>query len=114
MARCLIGVLSRVDYAIRGASIFSLTRASTGRLDPCGSFLAYLHDVTSQKWLPANLEQGSQCQNCSTHRAVMHSQYQSTKCSIQSCNNSWTIEDEQCQKVGGGYAALKLRFLLFL
>jgi hypothetical protein len=44
----------------------------------------------------------------------MHSQYQSTKCSIQSCNNSWTIEDEQCQKVGGGYAALKLRFLLFL
>jgi hypothetical protein len=29
-------------------------------------------------------------------------------------DHSWTIEDEQCQKVGGGYAALKLRFLLFL
>jgi len=44
----------------------------------------------------------------------MHSRYQSTKCSIQSRSKSWTIEDEQCQKVGGGYAAVKLRFLLFL
>jgi|HubBroStandDraft_5_1064220.scaffolds.fasta_scaffold203539_1 hypothetical protein len=26
----------------------------------------------------------------------------------------WTIEDEQCQKIGGGYKALKFRFLLFL
>jgi hypothetical protein len=26
----------------------------------------------------------------------------------------WTIEDEQCQRVGGGYTAVKLRFLLFL
>jgi hypothetical protein len=25
---------------------------------------AYLYDVTSQKWLPANLEQGWQFQNC--------------------------------------------------
>jgi hypothetical protein len=50
----------------------------------------------------------------SSHRAVMHSQYQSTKCSIQSWNKGWTIEDEQCQKVGGGYKAVKLRFLLFL
>jgi hypothetical protein len=32
----------------------------------------------------------------------MHSQYQYTKCSIQSWSASWTIEDEQCQKVGGG------------
>jgi len=44
----------------------------------------------------------------------MHSQYQSAKCSIQSGNKSWTIEDEQCQKIGGGYTAVKLRFLLFL
>jgi hypothetical protein len=26
----------------------------------------------------------------------------------------WTIEDEQCQRIGGGYTAVKLRFLLFL
>jgi uncharacterized membrane protein HdeD (DUF308 family) len=26
----------------------------------------------------------------------------------------WTIEDEQCQRVGGGYAAAKFGFLLFL
>ena len=26
----------------------------------------------------------------------------------------WTIEDEQCQKIGGGYRAVKFRFLLFL
>jgi hypothetical protein len=26
----------------------------------------------------------------------------------------WTIEDEQCQKIGGGYEAVKFRFLLFL
>jgi hypothetical protein len=44
----------------------------------------------------------------------MLSQYQSKKYSIQSWNYSWTVEDEQCQKVRGGYAALKLRFLLFL
>ena len=44
----------------------------------------------------------------------MHSQYQSTQCSIRSWNHSWTVEDEQCQKVDGGYAALKLGFLLFL
>jgi hypothetical protein len=25
-----------------------------------------------------------------------------------------TIEDEQCQKIGGGYKAVKFRFLLFL
>jgi hypothetical protein len=44
----------------------------------------------------------------------MHSQYQSKQCIIRSWNHSWTIEDEQCQKVAGGYAALKLGFLLFL
>ena len=26
----------------------------------------------------------------------------------------WIVEDEQCQKIGGGYKALKFRFLLFL
>jgi hypothetical protein len=44
----------------------------------------------------------------------MHSRYESAKCNIESGNKSWTIEDEQCQKTGGGYAAVKLRFLLFL
>ena len=32
----------------------------------------------------------------------MNSQYQSAKCSIQSGNESWTIEDEQCQKTAEG------------
>jgi hypothetical protein len=26
----------------------------------------------------------------------------------------WTIEDEQCQRVGGRYEAARFRFLLFL
>jgi hypothetical protein len=26
----------------------------------------------------------------------------------------WAIEEEQCQKISGGYKALKFRFLLFL
>ncbi len=46
--------------------------------------------------------------------SIMNRQYQSAKCSIQSWNNSWTIEDEQCQRIGGGYKAVKFRFLLFL
>ena len=29
-------------------------------------------------------------------------------------SDAWTIEDEQCQKIGGGYEAVKFRFLLFL
>jgi hypothetical protein len=29
-------------------------------------------------------------------------------------SEGWTIEDEQCQKIGGGYKAVKFRFLLFL
>jgi hypothetical protein len=36
------------------------------------------------------------------------------QCIIRSWNHNWTIEGEQCQKVAGGYAALKLGFLLFL
>jgi hypothetical protein len=28
--------------------------------------------------------------------------------------DGWTSGDEQCQKIGGGYKALKFRFLLFL
>jgi hypothetical protein len=28
--------------------------------------------------------------------------------------HGWTIEDEQCQRIGGGYEAMKFRFLLFL
>jgi hypothetical protein len=29
-------------------------------------------------------------------------------------SESWTIEDEQCQKIDGGYEAVKFRSLLFL
>ena len=31
-----------------------------------------------------------------------------------STSQDWTIEDEQCQRIGGGYEAVKFRFLLFL
>jgi hypothetical protein len=31
-----------------------------------------------------------------------------------SFRGGWTIEDEQCQKIGGGYKAVKFGFLLFL
>jgi hypothetical protein len=38
-----------------------------------------------------------------------------TQCSVADpSEEAWTIEDEQCQKIGGGYKALKFRFLLFL
>jgi hypothetical protein len=36
------------------------------------------------------------------------------RCSVTDPSWGWTIEDEQCQKIGGGYKALKFRFLLFL
>jgi hypothetical protein len=37
------------------------------------------------------------------------------RCSVTDpSEEDWTIEDEQCQKIGGGYKALKFRFLLFL
>ena len=52
----------------------------------------------------------------------MNSLCQSAKCSISKVKHratrarfeGWTIEDEQCQKIGGGYKAVKFRFLLFL
>jgi hypothetical protein len=50
----------------------------------------------------------------SPHRAVMHSQHQSRNVAFNHGTTAWAIEDEQCQKVGGGYRALMLRFLLFL
>jgi hypothetical protein len=31
-----------------------------------------------------------------------------------STSQDWTVEDEQCQRIGGGYEAVKFRFLLFL
>ncbi len=31
-----------------------------------------------------------------------------------SMSEDWTIEDEQCQRIGGGYEAVNFRFLLFL
>jgi hypothetical protein len=46
--------------------------------------------------------------------SIMNRQYHSAKCSIPSWNKSWAIEDEQCQRIGGGYKAVKFRFLLFL
>ena len=54
--------------------------------------------------------------------AVLHSPCQSATCSIVivkqrarfTRSESWTIEDEQWQKTGGGYRAVKFRFLLFL
>jgi hypothetical protein len=52
----------------------------------------------------------------------VNSLYQSAKCSISNVkqrvpltrSESWTVEDEQCQKIGGGYKAVKFGFLLFL
>jgi len=52
----------------------------------------------------------------------LNSLHQSAKRSISSVNSvspftpseGWTIEDEQCQKIGGGCKAVKFRFLLFL
>jgi len=76
-------------------------------------FYAYLHDVTSQTLLPAKFGTGLAVAELSNIEQLC-TVSRSTKYSIQSWNNRWTIEDEQCQKVGGGYAALKRRFLLFL
>jgi hypothetical protein len=39
----------------------------------------------------------------------MNRQYQSAQCSIQSWNKSWTIEDEQCQRIGGRYEAVRVQ-----
>jgi hypothetical protein len=52
----------------------------------------------------------------------LNSLYQSAKSSIPNVKHrvplawleGWTIEDEQCQKIGGGYKGVKFRFLLFL
>jgi hypothetical protein len=57
-----------------------------------------------------------------SYRAVLNSLYQYAKCSISNVKHrapmtrleGWAIEDEQCQKIGGGYKAVKFRFLLFL
>jgi len=53
--------------------------------------------------------------------AVLNSLYRSVNGSIPDArrfrftpSDGWTIEDEQCQKIGGGYEAVKFRFLLFL
>jgi len=38
-----------------------------------------------------------------------------SRCSVTDISEEgWTIEAEQCQKIGGGYEALEFRFLLFL
>jgi hypothetical protein len=37
-----------------------------------------------------------------------------TTCQHLTWSWGWTIEDEQCQRIGGGYAAKKFGFLLFL
>jgi hypothetical protein len=57
-----------------------------------------------------------------SYRAVLNGFYQTAKCSISNVKHrvaktrleGWTIEDEQCQKISGGYKAVKFRFLLLL
>jgi hypothetical protein len=44
----------------------------------------------------------------------MNSQYPCAERTIDVEQEVGRIEDEQCQKVGGGYKAVKFRFLLFL
>ena len=63
-----------------------------------------------------------QLENCLHNRAVVNRRFQPPKRSLKllgkrvpfTGSEGWTIEDEQCQKIGGGYKAVKFRFLLFL
>lgn len=63
-----------------------------------------------------------QFENCLHNRAVVNRRFQPPKRSLKllgkrapfTGSEGWTIEDEQCQKIGGGYQAVKFRFLLFL
>ena len=61
LVRCLLGLLfsGRFRPCVR-ASVFYLTRTTTGRLDPCGSLLCISARCHASKVMPANLEQGLQ------------------------------------------------------
>jgi hypothetical protein len=113
----------RVDSAIRGSSISFLTRASVAWLDSWfGSFLRILARCHECKGITGQFGTELAVSAMFSYRAVLNSLYQSAKCSISNVKHrapmtrleGWTIEDEQCQKIGGGYEALKSRFLLFL
>jgi hypothetical protein len=108
---------------MRGASISFLTRASVAWLDSCfGSFLCILARCHESKEITGQFGTRLAVSELSSFRAVFNSPHQSAKCSISSVkrraafhtSEGWTIEDEQCQKIGGGYKAVKFRFLLFL
>ena len=114
---------SRVDSAMRSSSISLLTRASVAWLDSCfGSFLCLLARCHECKGITGQFGTGLAVSALFSYRAVLNSLYQSAKCSISNVKHrapmtrleGWTIEDEQCQKIGGGYKAVKFRFLLFL
>jgi hypothetical protein len=113
----------RVDSAMLGSSISFLTRASVAWLDSCfGSFLCILARCHECKGITGQFGTGLAVSALFSYRAILNSLYQSATCSISNVkqrvpltpSESWTVEDEQCQKIGGGYKAVKFRFLLFL
>jgi hypothetical protein len=108
---------------MRGSSISFLTRASIAWLDSCfGWFLCILARCHESGAITGQLGTGLAVSELFSERAVLHSPYQSAMCSISivkqharfTRSESWTVEDEQWQKIGGGYGAVKFRFLLFL
>jgi len=93
---------SRVDSAIR-RRIYFLFDVSEHRSVGFLRFI-FMHSCTSHesRVVAGQFGTGLAVSELSTYRAVMHSRYQSTTCSIQLWNNSWTIEDEQCQRSAAG------------
>ena len=85
LVRCLLGRLlsGRFRPCVR-ASVFYLTRTTTGGLDSCGSLLCLSARSHASKSLPGQLGTGFADLNLSLHRAVMHSQHRSTERRIQS------------------------------
>jgi hypothetical protein len=95
---------------------------SLGWILASARFCAYLHNVTSPKGLQINLGQGGRFRNC------FHiEQFCTVRTNLREV--AWSsvkrrapfrtvrvgrVEDEQCQKIGGGYKAVMFRFLLFL
>jgi hypothetical protein len=109
---------------MRGSSISFLTRARSAWLDSClGWFLCILTRCHESKRITGQL--GTELTVVksfflpSSFEAVRRNLRQEASDSARrraSCRRSdaWTIEDEQCQKIGGGYEAVKFRFLQFL
>jgi hypothetical protein len=115
---------SRVDSAMRGSSISFLTRARSAWLDSCLGWclciLARCHEskrITGQLrteliilellFLPSSFEAVRR----NLRQVASHSARRRASCRR---SDAWTIEDEQCQKIGRGYEAVKFRFLQFL